>query len=104
MIMLHAMASIHPVDPVRNGTALAIIKATLRAQAYSAIVRAVPVAPRAAAIENPRLMIALIVVIDAQKTNGTVIRKSLDLDGLDQISRKSHSLPITLRRARRAGC
>jgi hypothetical protein len=73
MIMLNAMASIHPVDPVRNGTALAIIKATLRAQAYSAIVPAVPVAPRAAAIENPRLMIALIVVIDPQKTNGTVI-------------------------------
>jgi hypothetical protein len=34
---------------------------------------------RAAAIENPRLMIALIAVIDAQKINGTVILKSYDV-------------------------
>jgi hypothetical protein len=33
MIMLHAMAWSHAVDPVRNGTALAIVKARLRAQA-----------------------------------------------------------------------
>ena len=85
MIMLHAMAWSHPVDPVTNGTALAIIKATLRAQAYSAIVRAVPVAARAAAIENPRLMVALIAVIDAQKMNGTVILKSYDVS--DQTTR-----------------
>ena len=32
-IMLHAMAWSHSVDPVRNGTALAITKAVLRAQA-----------------------------------------------------------------------
>src|SRR5258708_35863377 len=38
------------------------------------MVRAIPVAPRAAATEDPRLMIALIAVIDAQKMNGTVIR------------------------------
>jgi len=37
----------------------------------------VPVAPRAAAIENPRLMIVLIAVIDTQKMNGTVIRNPL---------------------------
>jgi hypothetical protein len=37
----------------------------------------VPVAPKAAAIENPRLMIALIAVIDAQKMNGTVIRNPM---------------------------
>jgi hypothetical protein len=41
------------------------------------MVRAIPVAPRAAAIENPRLMIALIAVIDAQKMNGTVIRNPM---------------------------
>src|SRR3982074_3589874 len=63
------------------------------------MVRAVPVAPRAAAIENPRLMIALIAVIDAQKMNGTVIRNSCNFGGRDQVSRKSHSLPITQRRA-----
>jgi hypothetical protein len=34
---------------------------------------------RTAAIENPRLMIALIAVIDAQNMNGTVIRKSYDV-------------------------
>ena len=38
------------------------------------MVRAVPVAPKAAAIENPRLMIALIAVIDAQKMNGRRIQ------------------------------
>ena len=65
MIMLHAMDWSHSVDPVINGAALAITKAMLR------------VAPRAPAIENPRLMIALIAVIDAQKMNGTVIRNPL---------------------------
>jgi hypothetical protein len=63
------------LTPFRNSTALAITKAMLRAQA--AMVRAVPVAPRAAAIENPRLMIALIAVIDAQNMNGTVIRNPM---------------------------
>ena len=48
------------------------------------MVRAVPVAPSAAAIENPRLIIALIAVIDAQKINGTVILKSYDVS--DQTS------------------
>ena len=43
------------------------------------MVRAVPVAPSAAAIENPRLIIALIAVIDAQKIDGTVILKSYDV-------------------------
>jgi hypothetical protein len=33
MIMLQAMAWSHPVEPVTNGTALAIIKAALLAQA-----------------------------------------------------------------------
>jgi len=41
------------------------------------VIRAVPVTPRAAAIENPRLMIALIAVIEAQKMNGTVIRNPI---------------------------
>jgi hypothetical protein len=40
------------------------------------MIRVVPVEPRAAAVENPRLMIALIAVIEAQKMNGTVIRKN----------------------------
>jgi hypothetical protein len=39
-------------------------------------------------------MIALIAVIDAQKMNGTVIRNSYNLAGRDEVSRKSHSLPI----------
>jgi hypothetical protein len=43
------------------------------------MVRAVPVAPRAAAIENPRLIIALIPVIEAQKINGTVILETYDV-------------------------
>src|SRR5258705_9656742 len=38
------------------------------------MVRAVSVAPSAAAIENPRLMIALIAVTDAQTMNGSVIQ------------------------------
>ena len=50
------------------------------------MVRAVPVAPSAAAIENPRLIIALIAVIDAQKRNGTVILKSYDVS--DQTTSK----------------
>jgi hypothetical protein len=33
MIMLDAMAWSHPLDPVKNGTALPIIKAVLLAQA-----------------------------------------------------------------------
>jgi len=74
MIMLHAMAWSHPSDPVKNGTALAIIKAVLLAQAYSAMVRAMSVTPRAADKENPRLMMALIAVMDAQTMNGTVIQ------------------------------
>ena len=45
--------------------------------------RAVPVAPSVAAIENPRLIIALIAVIDAQKINGTVILKSYDVSFWD---------------------
>ena len=73
MIMLNAMACSHWVDPVRNGTAPATTKATLRAQAYNAMVRASPVEPRTAATENPKLMIALTAVTDAQKTNGTDI-------------------------------
>jgi hypothetical protein len=47
------------------------------------MVRAVPVAPSVAAIENPRLIIALIAVIDAQKINGTVILKSYDVSFWD---------------------
>src|SRR3977135_167170 len=57
------------------------------------MVRAVPVAPRAASIENPRLMIALIAVIDAQKMNGTVIRNPYNW--ADAIAKESHSLLIT---------
>src|SRR5712675_3789161 len=38
------------------------------------MVRAVSVAPSTAAIENPRLMIALIAVTDAQTMNGSVIQ------------------------------
>jgi hypothetical protein len=38
------------------------------------MVRAASVAPSAAAIENPRLMIALIAVTDAQTMNGSVIQ------------------------------
>jgi len=41
------------------------------------MIRAVPFTPRAAAIENPRLMIALIAVIEAHKMNGTVIRNPM---------------------------
>jgi hypothetical protein len=37
------------------------------------MVRASPVEPRTAATENPKLMIALIAVTDAQKTNGADI-------------------------------
>src|SRR6478735_8279411 len=43
------------------------------------MVRAVPVALRAAASENPRLMIALIAVTNAQRMNGAVISKSYDV-------------------------
>jgi hypothetical protein len=50
------------------------------------MVRAVPVAPRAAAIENPRLTIALIAVIDAQKMNGTVIRNPMMSDHNTQLA------------------
>jgi hypothetical protein len=73
MIMLQAMAWSHPLDPVTNGTVLAIARAVLLAQAYRAMVRAASVAPRAAVMANPRLMIALIAVIDAQRMYGRVI-------------------------------
>jgi hypothetical protein len=38
------------------------------------MVRAVSLAPKAAAMENPRLMIALMAVMDAQTVNGRVIQ------------------------------
>jgi hypothetical protein len=37
--MQHAIACSHEVEPVKNGTALTNTKATLRAQAYSAMLR-----------------------------------------------------------------
>ena len=55
------------------------------------MVRAVPVAPSAAVIENPRLIIALIAVIDAQKINGTVILKSYDVSFWDVTVKRSSS-------------
>ncbi len=73
MIMQHAIACSHEVEPVKNGTALASTKAKLRAQAYSAMVRTSFAVSKVAAIENPRLITALTAVITAQKINGTFI-------------------------------
>ena len=73
MIMQHAIACSHEVEPVKNGTALAKAKAKLRAQAYSAMVRTSFAVSKVAAIENPRLITALTAVITAQKMNGTFI-------------------------------
>ena len=72
MIMQHAIACSHEVEPVKNGTALASTKAKLRAQAYNAMVRT-SFAAKVAAIENPRLITALTAVITAQKMNGMFI-------------------------------
>src|SRR5712675_386125 len=77
MIMLQAIASSHGVEPVRNGTALAITKATLRAQVYSAMLRTSSAVLKTAAIENPRLIAALTAVISAQKRNGMFIEHRL---------------------------
>src|SRR5712672_4459276 len=77
MIMLKAIACNHGVEPVRNGTALTITKATLRAQVYSAMVRTSFVVLKTAAIENPRLITALAAVISAQKRNGMFIQRRL---------------------------
>src|SRR6266404_1554662 len=77
MIMLQAIASSHGVEPVRNGTALAITKATLRAQVYSAMLRTSSAVLKAAAIENPRLIAALTAVTSAQKRNGMFIEHRL---------------------------
>src|ERR1700704_4406041 len=77
MIMLQAIASSHGVEPVRNGTALAITKATLRAQVYSAMLRTSSAVLKTAAIENPRLIAALTAVISAQKRNGMFIERRL---------------------------
>jgi hypothetical protein len=74
MIMLLAIANSHGVEPVRNGTALTITKATLRAQVYSAVLRTSFAVLKAAATENPRLITALTVVINAQKRNGMFIQ------------------------------
>src|ERR1700682_831193 len=74
MIMLQAIACNHGVEPVRNGTALTITKATLRAQVYSAMVRTSFVVLKTAAIENPRLITALAAVISAHKRNGMFIQ------------------------------
>jgi hypothetical protein len=71
--MQHAIACSHEVEPVKNGTALTITKATLRAQAYSAMLRTSVAVLKVAAIENPRLIIALTAVISAQKMNGMFI-------------------------------
>jgi precorrin isomerase len=68
------MASSHSVEPVKNGTALATTKATLRAQAYNAIVRALPVSFMTAAREKPRLTTALSPVTNAQTMKGANIR------------------------------
>jgi hypothetical protein len=58
MITLQAIACSHGVEPVKNGTALTSAKATLRAQVYSAMLRASLALLKAAAIENPRLITA----------------------------------------------
>jgi hypothetical protein len=78
--MLQAIANSHGVEPVRNGTALTITKATLRAQVYSAVLRTSFAVLKAAATENPRLITALTVVINAQKRNGMFIQ---DAHGAD---------------------
>ena|ERR1700710_2496184 len=80
MIMLQAIANSHGVEPVRNGTALTITKATLRAQVYSAVLRISFAVLKAAAIENPRLITALTVVINAQKRNGMFIQDAYGAD------------------------
>jgi hypothetical protein len=74
MIMLQAIANSHGVEPVRNGTALTITKATLRAQVYSAALRTSFAVLKVAAIENPRLITALTAVINAQKRNRVFIQ------------------------------
>src|SRR5258708_27443128 len=77
MIMLQAIACSHGVEPVRNSTALANTKATLRAQVYSAMLRTSSAVLKTAAIENPRLIAALTAVISAQKRNGMFIEHRL---------------------------
>jgi hypothetical protein len=77
MIMQHAIASSQEVEPVKNGTTLTRTKATLRAQAYSAMLRTSIAVWKVAAIENPRLITALTAVISAQKINGMLILKYL---------------------------
>src|SRR5258705_772261 len=77
MIMLQAIASSHGVEPVRNGTALAITQATIRAQVYSAMLRTSSAVLKAAAIENPRVIAELTAVINAQKRNGMFIEHRL---------------------------
>src|SRR4030081_175046 len=80
MIMLQAIANSHGVEPVINGTPLTITKATLRAQVYSAVLRTSFAVLKAAAIENPRLITALTVVINAQKRNGMFIQDAYGAD------------------------
>jgi hypothetical protein len=80
MIMLQAIANSQGVESVRNGTALAITKATLRAQVYSAVLRTSFAGLKAAATENPRLITALTVVISAQKRNGMFIQDAYGAD------------------------
>src|ERR1700704_5335389 len=77
MIMLKAIACSHGVEPVRIGTALAMTKATLRALVYSAMLRTSSGVLKTAAIENPRLIAALIAVMSAQKRNGMLIERRL---------------------------
>ncbi len=86
MIMLQAIANSHGVEPVRNGTALTITKATLRAQVYSAVLRTSFAVLKAAATENPRLITALTVVINAQKRNGMFIQDALVLTAFSSTS------------------
>jgi len=88
MIMLHAIACSHGVEPVKNGTALTSTKATLRAQVYSATLRTSLAVLKAAAIENPRLITALTAVISAQKRNGMLIQ---DANGVDAPSQDTAS-------------
>ena len=86
--MLQAIACSHGVEPVKNGTALTSTKATLRAQAYSAMLRTSFAVLKAAAIENPRLITALTAVISAQKRNGMLIQ---DANGVNAPSQDTAS-------------
>ena len=108
MIMQHAIASSHEVEPVKNGTALASTRATLRAQVYSATLRTSFAGVKVAAMENPSFaavrdlellvrdagLLVTIVAVRANKSHVFVVDEpDADVELIDPVDNQLHVRP-----------